>query len=90
MDEDALFAEFLGEIKSVAVAPVADDDAASVGESEAPAAPGGGGEGGTDTAKRKGDAEVGQAIHGWPLAVGGRRQPANWYSTVVVVWQRGW
>lgn len=58
-DEDALFAEFMGEIKSAQadIAPPADDDTASetasVGEVE--------GEGGSkemDTGKRKGDAEV--------------------------------
>lgn len=64
MDEDALFAEFLGEIKSVAVAPVAevgetvDDDAASVGEIEAAGETGAEGKAeganGADTNKRKG------------------------------------
>lgn len=67
MDEDALFAEFLGEIKSVAVtSSTADgdggkdndnDDAASVGENEdaAAAAATAAAGNGEDTNKRKGD-----------------------------------
>lgn len=78
MDADALFAEFLGEIKSVAVAPAAeggenvDDDAASVGENEAAAAAAlegkAGGANGVDTNKRKGNAAVSPAHYGVSVA----------------------
>lgn len=64
-DEDALFAEFMGEIKSTVVEPVPaaekdgaavpDDGAASTGDVDAGEGPG---EAVVDTSKRKGGGEV--------------------------------
>lgn len=68
-DEDALFAEFMGEINSaVAAAPEEDPlEVASVGENEDAVAASAAGEAGgnelDDTSKRKGDGKVRQAAH---------------------------